>query len=144
MEGIDLWIIADEWIKSFNTKDIEALLKLYHENAKHYSPRVEEELHMGTDGWLEGKDQLRLWWQASFDMLPQLSYELKDITYGYSLEDVLGSHKHKMSETQRRQTKMFMEYVRRVPGQHNLYVMEYFKIQDNLIVESRVLRSWPA
>jgi ketosteroid isomerase-like protein len=143
MDKTDLWIIADEWIKAFNTKDIEALLKLYHENARHYSPRVEEELQMGTGGWLEGKEQLKLWWQGSFERLPQLSYELKDITFGYSLDDVFGSCKSQIPKARSRDTKMFIEYLRRVPGESDLFVMEYFRIQDPLIVESRVLRSWP-
>jgi len=51
-----------------------------------------------------------------------LYYELKDLT---------------LSET-----KVFMEYIRKASGQQDMYVMEYFKIENGLIFESRVLRSW--
>jgi len=114
-------LIAKEWIDSFKEHDIEKLLALYHDNAKHYSPRVEE-TDPSSKGWLRGKDQLRAWWQGSFDDLTSLYYELKDLTVGT--------------------TKVFMEYIRKVSDQPDMYVMEYFKIEEGLIIESRVLRSW--
>ena len=113
--------ITKEWIASFNEHNIDKLLSLYHDNAVHYSPRLEAE-KPETNGWLRGKEQLKEWWQRSFDELPSLSYELEDFSIGES--------------------KVFMEYTRRVDGERERYVMEFLKVENFLIVESRVLRSW--
>lgn len=117
----DIIAIANQWIQAFNEHNIEALLGLYHNQARHYSPRI-------AGGWIAGKEQLRKWWQSSFDTLPGLGYKLRDLTIGQER----GGY-----------AKMFMEYIRRVPGEADSQVMEYFCIKDNLIVESRVLGSWP-
>jgi len=113
--------IAKQWIAAFKEHNIEKLIALYDNNAQHYSPRIEEK-NPETKGWLKGKEKLRAWWQESFNALPDLYYELKDLT---------------LSET-----KVFMEYVRIASDQQDMYVMEYFKIEEGLIIESRVLRSW--
>ena len=65
--------ITAEWVIAFNSKDIDRLLRLYHDNAKHYSPRIEKK-KPETRGWLEGKAQFREWWEESFRNLPDLEY----------------------------------------------------------------------
>ena len=114
--------IAYEWIDAFNRHDIERLLGLYSDDAAHYSPEMER-VKPETGGWLEGKAQLREWWQHKFDELPDLHYDLMTITAG--------------------ETKVFMEYERKVLGQESRHVMEYLYIENGIITESRVLRSWP-
>lgn len=117
----DLESIAQQWIDAFNKHEVDTLLSLYDDNARHYSPRVEEE-RPETEGWLEGKDQLREWWQRNFDELPSLRYKLCD-----SLKS---------------RDCVVMIYIREVSGQPKKQVFEYLKIKDDLIIESRVLRSW--
>lgn len=113
--------IARKWIRAFNEHDLDKLLDLYDDDARHYSPRVEKQ-RPKTRGWLKGKQELRRWWKGSFDRLQGLEYVLKDITSS--------------------ENKAFIEYVRKVPGQKEEYVMEYLLTRDGSIVESRVLRSW--
>jgi len=113
--------IARKWIDAFNAHDINKLLDLYNDEAQHYSPRIEKE-KPETKGWLKGKQELKKWWQGSFERLVGLKYTLKDLTSS--------------------KNKVFIEYIRKVPGQKDEYVMEFLKIENGLIIESRVLRSW--
>ena len=114
--------IAEKWIEAFCEHDTEKLISLYGERARHYSPRVEKE-KPETNGWLEGREQLKDWWKNCFKQSPSLSYALTAITSGKG--------------------KVFIEYVRTVAGEPNSEVMEYLKVKNKLIIESRVLRSWP-
>lgn len=113
--------IAKEWIDAFNQHDLKRLLTLYSKEAAHYSPSLELK-KPETKGWVKGNEDLEKWWQGSFNDLPGLNYTLKDLTISKS--------------------KVFMEYVRKVSGEKDRYVIEYFKIVEGLIVESRVLRVW--
>jgi ketosteroid isomerase-like protein len=121
MTNEDIKSIAQKWITAFNLHDIELLLELYDENAKHYSPRFEEQ-QPKTNGWLIGKEQLRAWWQGSFSTLKDLNYQLLDLTV--------------------ENNKVFMRYKRKANGQKDSEVMKYLKVENGLIIESRVLRSW--
>ncbi|MBA3663387.1 MAG: nuclear transport factor 2 family protein [Bacteroidetes bacterium] len=67
--------IALDWLKAFNTKDLEGLLHLYDNNAEHYSPKLKVRLPE-TKGLIKGKDALRSWWKDAFDRLPTLHYRL--------------------------------------------------------------------
>jgi hypothetical protein len=116
-----LEFVAQQWIDAFHLHDIDKLLALYRDDARHYSPRVEER-SPETKGWLSGKAQLREWWQSSFDSLPGLDYELRSMAVN--------------------PPDLFLTYIRHAPEQPDMEVMEYLKIEEGLIVESRVLRSW--
>ncbi len=122
MQKTTLQLIVEKWIDAFNEHDVDKLLSLYHPNARHYSSRVETD-KPETKGWLKGKEQLREWWQSNFKKLTDLNYKLAHATVGND--------------------KIFIEYERRTRGQQDLEVMEYLRVQNGLIVESRVLRSWP-
>ena len=113
--------IARKWTDAFNEHDVDKLLDLYDNDAQHYSPRIEKE-KPETSGWIKGKKELRKWWQGNFERLVGLKYILKDLTLS--------------------KNKVFIEYIRKVSGQKDEYVMEFLKIERGLIIESRVLRSW--
>jgi hypothetical protein len=115
--------IIKKWIDAFHEHDIDGLMALYHDNAKHYSPKLEEE-KPETKGWLEGKENLRAWWQTSFDQMPELDYKLLSISVNPS------------------EAESYIKYKRTVPDEPTKLVMEYFIIKNGLIIESRVLRSW--
>lgn len=116
----DLKTTAHEWFDAFNTHDIETLLTLYDENAEHYSPKLKTH-RPSTDGLIKGKAALRAWWTDAFKRLPQLHYELLQLT----------------AEGDR----VFMEYIRRTPGEENLRVGEMLVIKNKKIVVSRVYHS---
>ncbi len=109
--------IATKWFEAFNAHDLEKLLSLYNDNAKHYSPKLKIRMPE-TQGLIKGKQALREWWQDAFDRLPTLQYEVVKLTAD---ED-----------------QVFMEYIRRVDGEDDLSVGEVLQIDNGLIVFSRV------
>ncbi|HOZ50215.1 MAG TPA: nuclear transport factor 2 family protein [Chitinophagaceae bacterium] len=112
--------IAIQWFDAFNKHDLEALLSLYAEDAKHYSPKLK--IHQPeTNGLIEGKEALRNWWRDAFTRLPELHYEVIRI----------------MNEDD----QIFMEYNRQVPGEDEMRVGELLMVQNGKIISSRVYHS---
>lgn len=117
MTSSELNEIAQRWFAAFNDKDLEQLLNLYDINAEHFSPKLKVR-HPETNGLIKGKAALRAWWQDAFNRLPTLHYEITRLT---PHED-----------------RVFMEYIRRVNGEDDLYVGEMLEIQNGLIIRSSV------
>jgi len=117
MSSAELNEIALKWFKAFNDKNLQQLLSLYHNNAEHFSPKLKVR-HPETKGLIKGKDALRTWWQDAFDRLPSLNYEVIRLT---SQDD-----------------RVFMEYVRHVNNEDDLYVGEMLEIKEGLIIKSSV------
>lgn len=113
----DLNSIATKWFEAFNEHNLEKLLALYHDDASHYSPKLKIR-QPETNGLIKGKGALRTWWQDAFDRLPSLQYEVIRLT---PYED-----------------RVFMEYIRHVENEEDLYVGEMLEVQDGLIVASAV------
>lgn len=109
--------IATKWFAAFNEHNLENLLSLYDDNAKHYSPKLKIR-KPETEGLIRGKQALREWWQDAFDRLPSLQYEVKKLTAD--------------------EEQVFMEYIRHVDGDEDLSVGEVLQIENGLIVFSRV------
>ncbi|MBL7884173.1 MAG: nuclear transport factor 2 family protein [Bacteroidia bacterium] len=109
--------IAQQWFEAFNTKNLEQLLSLYDNNAVHYSPKLKiREPH--TNGYVKGKDEMRKWWQGAFERLSNLQYQVTTLTAN--------------------NTRVFMEYIRKVEGEEDMLVAEVLEIKNNLIIASRV------
>jgi hypothetical protein len=117
MEETKLNAIATKWFEAFNEHNLEKLLLLYNDNAEHYSPKLKVR-QPETHGLIKGKDAMREWWKDSFDRLPTLQYEVVRLT----------PHSD----------RVFMEYVRHVAGESDLYVGEMLEVRDGLIVKSSV------
>lgn len=109
--------IALKWFEAFNEHDLEKLLRLYNDNAQHYSPKLKIR-KPETAGLIKGKQALRDWWKDAFDRLPSLQYEVIKLT----ADD----------------EQVFMEYTRRVNGEDDLSVGEVLQIEKGLIIFSRV------
>lgn len=109
--------IALKWFEAFNEHNLEKLLALYDDNAEHYSPKLKVRMPE-TNGLIKGKESLRVWWKDSFDRLPTLKYEIKKLTAD--------------------EEQVFMEYVRHLEGEDNLFVGEVLEIKNGLIIFSRV------
>jgi len=109
--------IAHAWFNAFNAHNLQQLLALYHEEAEHYSPKLKLR-QPDTKGLIKGKPALRAWWQDAFDRLPTLHYEMVRLT----------PH----------QDRVFMEYVRQVAGEEDLYVGEMLELENDLIIRSSV------
>lgn len=112
-----LHTIARNWIDAFNDKDLEGLLRLYADDAEHFSPKLKAR-HPETDGLIRGKSSLRAWWKDAFERLPTLSYQLVRLTA--------------------EENRVFMEYIRRVRGEEDLFVGEMLEVRDGLIHSSSV------
>ncbi|HRI25788.1 MAG TPA: nuclear transport factor 2 family protein [Ferruginibacter sp.] len=112
--------IAHNWFDAFNAHDIEMLLALYADDAEHYSPKLKLR-QPETNGLIKGKPALRAWWTDAFTRLPQLHYEVLQLTANDS--------------------RVFMEYIRRVPGEEDMQVGEVLVIENGKIIASRVYHS---
>lgn len=117
MTTAELNRVAIKWFDAFNAKDIESLLSLYDDEAEHYSPKLKAR-HPETGGLIKGKQALHRWWTDAFVRLPSMHYEVKRLT---PFED-----------------RVFMEYVRRVEGEEDLYVGEMLDVREGLIIASSV------
>jgi len=109
--------IALKWFEAFNTHDLEKLLSLYHDQAKHFSPKLKIR-QPETKGLISGKQALRAWWHDAFNRLPSLKYQVTALT---------GNDK-----------RVFMEYVRKVDGEEDMLVAEALEIENGRIISSRV------
>lgn len=109
--------IAVRWMDAFNAKDLERLLDLYDDNAKHYSPKLKVR-QPETNGMVTGKAAMRDWWRDAFERLPTLFYKVTSLT----------ANDH----------QVFMEYVRELEGDDDLLVAEVLEVQNGKIVSSRV------
>lgn len=110
-------IIANEWFAAFNEHDLEKLLALYDNDAKHYSPKLKIR-RPETNGLVAGKAALRSWWQDAFERLPALHYTQTSLTAN--------------------EERVFMEYTRQVPNEEDMQVAEVLEIKEGKIVASRV------
>jgi steroid delta-isomerase-like uncharacterized protein len=105
------------WLEAFNRRDLDALLALYAEDCRHTSPRLRHQ-HPETQGQVRGKTALRSWWADAFARLPDLRYEALSLTAD--------------------EERVVLEYLRHVPGETSLPVLELFEVRDRAIVASRV------
>lgn len=109
--------IAVKWFDAFNTHNLEVLLSLYYENAKHFSPKLKIR-KPETNGFVQGKQALREWWRDAFERMPTLNYTYTTLTAD---ED-----------------RVFMEYIRKVKNEDDMQVAEVLEIKEGLIIASRV------
>jgi ketosteroid isomerase-like protein len=114
---MDLLQLARKWLACFDTHDVETLVSLYAEDARHTSPKLRVS-RPETNGEIVGKAALRDWWADAFRRLPQLRYVERTLT----------------SDGER----VWMEYDRKVPGEADMRVAEVLVVRDGLIIESRV------
>ena len=109
--------VARKWLRAFNEHHLENLLSLYDDHAVHFSPKLKVR-HPETNGFIKGKDALRSWWKDAFDRIPQLHYQERTLTADTS--------------------RVFMEYIRQVPGEDDINVAEVLEITNGSITGSRV------
>ena len=109
--------IALAWFAAFNAQNLDELLSLYDDQAKHFSPKLKIR-HPETNGLVIGKEALRIWWQDAFDRLPTLHYKVTTLTANSD--------------------RVFMEYIRTVDGEDDMLVAEVLEIEHNKIIASRV------
>lgn len=109
--------LAREWLDAFNSRDLERLLSLYDDDAIHTSPKLRDR-QPETKGEIRGKSALRAWWRDAMQRLPGLRYEEQHLTASGE--------------------RVFMEYLRTVPGEPDLLVAEVLVCSAGKIVSSHV------
>ena len=109
--------IGRAWMRAFNARDVEALVSLYAADAIHTSPKIRVR-HPETGGVLRGHAQLTALWKDAMERLPEMRYEPLSFT----------ADEH----------RVFMEYLRHVPGEEPMPVAEVLDVIGGKIVASRV------
>lgn len=73
--------IAREWIKSWNSHDLESILSHYSEDIEFTSPFVEKLMGDQT-GTIVGKDRLREYFRQGLNAYTELKFELINVLVG--------------------------------------------------------------
>ena len=72
---------AKEWIDSWNSHDLEDIMKHYSEDIEITTPMIK--LAAGIEsGSLQGKEQVRAYWEKALSKIPDLHFELVEVTSG--------------------------------------------------------------
>jgi len=72
---------AEKWIESWNSHDLEDIMKHYAEDIEITTPMIK--LAGGIEsGSLQGKEQVKAYWKKALDKIPDLHFELVDATSG--------------------------------------------------------------
>ncbi len=78
---MDAHEFAQEWIKSWNSHDLDAILSHYADDLEITTPMIK--LALGTDkSSLKGKELVADYWRKALQKLPDLTFELIDVTTG--------------------------------------------------------------
>jgi len=117
MDDLENENIARKWLDAFNRHDLRSILKLYDENAQHYSPKLKIR-KPETNGLISGKIALNEWWKDAFIRIPSLEYREKNLVIS--------------------KDAVFIEYDRIASGEEDMKIGEVLEIKKGLIVFSRV------
>ncbi|MFH6991327.1 nuclear transport factor 2 family protein [Flavobacterium sp. FlaQc-48] len=72
---------ANEWIESWNSHDLEDIMKHYSDDLEITTPMIK--LAGGIEsGSLQGKEQVKAYWQKALIKIPDLHFELIEVTSG--------------------------------------------------------------
>ncbi|MCT4173242.1 nuclear transport factor 2 family protein [Elizabethkingia anophelis] len=72
---------AKTWIQAWNSHDMNAILSHYSEDIEITTPMIKMALGEG-DGSLKGKEAVADYWRRALDKMPDLHFELYDVTEG--------------------------------------------------------------
>ena len=72
---------AAEWIAAWNTHDLDRILAYYTDEFEFSSPKIPQ-IAGEPSGKLKGKPAVRAYWEKALQRLPNLRFELIDVTFG--------------------------------------------------------------
>jgi ketosteroid isomerase-like protein len=78
MGSINAIEFGREWEAARNRRDVEAVLKHFHEDAVFTSP-VAKHVGFAEDGVVNGKDALRRYWTAALAQNPDLRFQVTTV-----------------------------------------------------------------
>lgn len=83
MTKADALTLAFEWIRAWNSHDLDAILSHYSPDVILTSPTAAK-LLQDPSGTVTGKDALRLYFSRGLETYPNLTFELLDVLWGVS------------------------------------------------------------
>lgn len=91
---------ADEWVNAWNNKDIEAIMGHYVDNVVFSSPFILK-AQINDKGTVQGKSELRKYFERALEKNPDLHFDLKQIMVGIKSITLIYTRKRTMlaSET---------------------------------------------
>lgn len=75
---------ADEWVRAWNSHDVEAVLVHFHDDVVFSSP-VAATVLPDSGGVVRGKAALRHYWTEALKLVPDLHFDVVDVYRGQSL-----------------------------------------------------------
>jgi ketosteroid isomerase-like protein len=78
---MDAQQFAREWIASWNSHNLDDILTHYAEDLEITTPMIKIATG-GKEDSLKGKEAIRAYWQKALDKIPDLHFELVDVTEG--------------------------------------------------------------
>lgn len=81
MNTFDAVAFSREWETAWNRRDVEAVLKYFHDDVLFTSP-VAQKIGFSRDGTVRGKDALRRYWKAALKKNPGLHFQVKAVFQG--------------------------------------------------------------
>lgn len=73
--------LANEWIAAWNSHDLERILAHYSDGFEITTPMIKVALGLDS-GTLKGKENVRRYWQAALQKVPDLRFELIEAARG--------------------------------------------------------------
>jgi ketosteroid isomerase-like protein len=78
------YIFASEWIASWNSHDLDDILSHYSDDIEVTTPMIKLSTGVET-GSLKGKKAVGEYWKKALDKIPDLHFELIEVTAGITL-----------------------------------------------------------
>ena len=86
---------AAKWIEAWNSHDLDEILSHYSDDVEVTTPMIK--VAMGIDnGTIKGKEDVRQYWKAALEKMPDLHFELETITV--SVESIALHYKSVMEK----------------------------------------------
>lgn len=81
MNNMNAMDFAREWEAAWNRRDVEAVLKHFHDDVVFTSP-VAKRIGFAEDGVVKGKDALRRYWTMGLEKTPGLRFQVTAVYEG--------------------------------------------------------------
>jgi hypothetical protein len=82
MDHTEAQAFAEQWVRDWNSRDIDALLEHFADDVVFTSPVAVRLL--GGDGVIRGKEALRTYWSEGIRLIPDLRFEVLAVYAGIS------------------------------------------------------------
>jgi ketosteroid isomerase-like protein len=78
---MDIHKFAKDWVESWNSHNLDTILSHYSDEIEITTPMIK--LAGGIEsGSLKGKENVRAYWKKALDKIPDLKFELYEVTSG--------------------------------------------------------------